>query len=121
MGQLVRAIRDNIDDFPEYERAIASNHFENMPPQFGVKKSSMFSVKSADDKGNLQLTLGQGKDAGGNDVLVLDADIDESGKLLEHVLDVFKHKITGKQTHPHDIHEYLKLAHPGVPLGYELV
>ena len=66
----------------------------------------MFSVKSSDRKGNLQLTFGKGKDANGNDVMVLDTDIDESGDMLKHLLDVFRHKITKKQTHPYDIHEY---------------
>jgi hypothetical protein len=121
MGQLVQTIRQKIGDFPDYELAIAGNHFGNMPPQFGVKKSSLFSVKSSDSKGNLQVTCGQGKDENGNDVLILDTDIDESGDLLNHLLDVFKHKITKKQTHPYDIHEYLSLAYPAFPQGYELV
>jgi hypothetical protein len=121
MGDLVQTIRKDIGKFPDYEHAVAGNHFGNMPPQFNVKKSSMFSVKTSDDKGNLQLTFGRGKDANGNDVLVLDADIDESGNLLAHLLDVFKHKITKKQTHPYDIHEYLSLAYPAFPQGYELV
>lgn len=120
MGEKVKAIRDNIDDFPDYIKAVAFNHFDNMPPRFGVSKSKMFSIKSKEDKGNLQLTLGPGKVSSGKDVLVLDADIDEDGKLLAHLASVFKHKITGQGTHPHDIHEYLSLSFPGVPLGYEL-
>jgi len=121
MGEIVQTIRKNIGDFPEYIKAVAFNHFGNMPPEFGVSQSRMFSIKSKEDKGNLQLTFGPGKDAEGNDVLVLDADIDEDGKLLAHLASVFKHKITGQGTHPFDIHDYLNLAHPGAPLGYTLV
>jgi hypothetical protein len=120
MGERVQAIRQNIGDFPDYIKAPAFNHFGNMPSQFGVSKSKMFSIKSKEDKGNLQLTLGPGKDANGKDVLVLDADIDEDGRLFAHLASVFRHKVTGQGTHPHDIHEYLKLSFPGVPLGYEL-
>jgi hypothetical protein len=120
MGERVQAIRQRIDDFPDYIKAPAFNHHGNMPPQFGVSKSKMFSIKSKEDKGNLQLTFGPGKDANGRDVLVLDADIDEDGRLFAHLASVFKHKVTGQGTHPHDIHEYLNLSLPGVPLGYAL-
>jgi hypothetical protein len=120
MGEIVQAIKQRIDDFPDYIKAPAFNHHGNMPPQFGVSKSKMFSIKSKEDKGNLQLTFGPGKDSNGRDVLVLDADIDEDGRLFAHLASVFKHKVTGQGTHPHDIHEYLKLSFPGVPLGYEL-
>ncbi|HWP43138.1 MAG TPA: hypothetical protein VNO14_07890, partial [Blastocatellia bacterium] len=104
----------------DYMESPAFNHHGNMPAEYGVAKSRMFSTKSKEDKGNLQLTLGPGKDAEGKDVLVLDADIDEEGRLIPHLASVFKHKVTGKGTHPHDIHEYLHLAIPGAPLGYEL-
>ena len=56
------------------------------------------------------------------DQVLLDADIDESGDLLGHVLDLFKHKVTGG-THPHDIHELLVLQEgtgEGFDLGYRL-
>ncbi len=84
----------------------------NMPVEYGVKKEDMFSIKSSDRKGNVQLTLGPGttKDENGNvkKVLVLDADIDESGTLLAHLADVIKHKITHMQTSPFDVHEFIK-------------
>lgn len=50
-----------------------------------------------------------GKDASGNDLLILDADIDENGQLMAHLADLFKHKFTGG-THPFDIHELLPLT-----------
>jgi hypoxanthine phosphoribosyltransferase len=77
----------------------------------------MFSVKTTDQKGNLQLTLGPGTAPDGTNVLVLDADIDENGETLAHALDVFKHKATKQGTHPIDIHECLCLARIA-PLGY---
>lgn len=120
MGEIVKTILDNIGDFPDYMKSPAFNHHGNMPQQFGVSKSRMFSIKSKEEKGNLQLTFGPGKDAEGKDVLVLDADIDEEGRLIPHLASVFKHKITGRGTHPHDVHEYLRLAFRGVPLGYDL-
>jgi len=42
-----------------------------------------------------------------------------SGALISHVLDLFKHKVTGG-THPFDIHEILRLMFHH-PLGYTLV
>ncbi len=51
---------------------------------------------------------------------ILDADLDENGKLMAHLADLFKHRFTGG-THPFDIHEYLVLEDPVRSLGYELV
>ena len=121
MGDIVRTIRSDFDKFNEYKNTPAGNHHGNMPAQFGVKKNAMFSVKSKDEDGNVQLTFGPGTDGEGKAVMVLDADIDESGDLLKHIGDVFRHKITGKQTHPFDIHEYLTVLLPDTPLGYDLV
>jgi hypothetical protein len=119
MGEIVRAIKDNIGRFKEYKNTPAQNHFGNIPAAFQVQKSKMFSIKSDEDHGNVQLTMAPGKDASGNDLLILDADIDENGRLLAHLADLFKHKFTGG-THPFDIHEYLALSDPNRPLGYEL-
>ncbi len=120
MGEIVRAIKDDIGKFKAYKNTPAQNHFGNIPAVFQVQKSKMFSIKSTEDHGNVQLTMAPGKDASGNDLLILDADIDENGKLMAHVADLFKHKFTGG-THPFDIHEYLALDNANRPLGYELV
>lgn len=120
MGQAIRAIKSDLGKFKNYKNTPAQNHFENIPAVFQVQKSKMFSIKSTEDHGNVQLTMAPGKDAAGNDLLILDADIDENGKLLAHLADLFKHKFTGG-THPFDIHEYLALDSPDRPLGYELV
>jgi hypothetical protein len=120
MGEIVRAIKDDLGKFKDYKNTPAQNHFGNIPSVFQPQKSKMFSIKSTEDHGNIQLTMTPGKDASGNDLLVLDADIDEDGKLMAHVADLFKHKFNGG-THPFDIHEYLALEDPNRPLGYELV
>ena len=120
MGQIVRAIKDDLGKFKDYKNTPAQNHFGNIPAIFQAQKSKMFSVKTTEDHGNIQLTLAPGKDAAGNDLLILDADIDENGQLMAHLADLFKHKFTGG-THPFDIHEYLALDNPSRPLGYELV
>ncbi|HMV81843.1 MAG TPA: hypothetical protein PKA34_01825 [Blastocatellia bacterium] len=124
MGEIVRYIKDNPSDFKNYKSSTAGNHFDKLQetlPEFKIFKSKMFSIKTDDANGNLQLTMAPAKDAAGNDVLLLDADMDENGQLLNHLIDVFFiHPFNGG-THPFDIHEYLTLAHRHHPRGYELV
>lgn len=120
MGDTIRSMKSNLGKFKDYKNTPAQNHFGNIPAVYQVQKSKMFSIKSTEDHGNVQLTMAPGKDPSGNDLLILDADIDENGKLLAHLADLFKHKFTGG-THPFDIHEYLSLENPNRPLGYELV
>ncbi len=124
MGTLVRTIKDNLSQYPQYKNTNAQNHYENVaaaaPAGFKVLKSKMFSIKSNEETGNVQLTLAPAKDAEGDQILLLDADIDENGNLLKHLCDTFKHIFTGG-THPYDIHEYLTLAHPQTSLGYSLI
>ena len=123
MGTLVRTIKDNLSQFPDYKHTNAQNHFDNVaaaaPAGFTVLKSKMFSIKTTEKTGNIQLTLAPAKDAEGDEILLLDVDIDENGELIKHLFDTFKHKFTGG-THPYDIHEYLRLADPKVELGYRL-
>jgi len=120
MGELVRQIHDNDSKFKDYKKSPSGIHFENIPPVFQPKKSTMFSIKSGESHGNVQLTMAPGKDANGNPLLVLDADIDENGKMFQHLMDVLKHKFSGG-THPFDIHEFLAFGDPNRPLGYELI
>lgn len=121
METLVRQIHTHIDEFRAgYEQTPAENHRGNVPVALQSRITSMISIKSAHSKGNFQLTLTR---LSGPDEVLLDADIDESGELLAHVADLFKHKITGG-THPHDIHDLLVLQDgdvPGFDLGYRLV
>lgn len=120
MGEIIRTIKNDINNFKAFKNTPAQNHFGNIPPVFQTQKSKMYSIKSDEDHGNIQLTMAPGKDSAGNDLLILDTDIDEDGKLLAHLASLFKHKFSGG-THPFDIHEYLALSDPNRPLGYELV
>ena len=120
MGEIVREIKDDIGKFKDYENTIAKNHFGNIPATFQPQKSKMFSIKSSEDHGNVQLTMVPGQDANGNPLLILDADIDENGEMFQHLMDLLKHKFSGG-THPFDIHEYLAFVDPNRPLGYQLV
>lgn len=121
METLVREIHTHIDQFrADYERTTAGNHRDNVPTAMRNRITSMISIKSTHRTGNFQLTLTH---LSGPDEVLLDADLDESGDLLGHFLDLFKHKITGG-THPHDIHELLVLQEgqaAAFDLGYRLV
>lgn len=124
MAKIIRLIKDDINKFPDYKHTPATNHFDDVqqsvPEGFKVLKSKMFSIKTKDEHANIQLTIAPTKDLDGNEVVVLDADIDENGQLLEHLADLIKHRITGG-THPIDIHEFLLLAHSTLTLGYDLI
>ena len=121
MEVLVRQIHAHVDEFrADYERTPSENHRGNVPPDLQGRISSMISIKSTHSKGNFQLTLTHLSDP---DEVLLDADIDESGELLGHLADLFKHKISGG-THPHDVHEILMFENREVKdfdLGYRLV
>lgn len=73
------------------------------------------SFKTLDRAGNLQLTFATNK----NGKFLVDADIDDH-QGLEHAFDVVKHKLTGKDTHPYDIHQVLVFVQ-GIDPGYRLV
>lgn len=121
MADRITTIRDNIDDFDDYKRTPIGDHHKNLPAAYAVAKNSMVSIKTTEDHGNVQLTVGKGTDPeSGEEAWLLDTDIDENGKLLAHLGDLFKHRFTGG-THPIDIHEYLALAHPGIDVGYDLL
>jgi hypothetical protein len=119
METLVRQIHTHIDQFrADYERTPAENHRGNVPASMQARISSMISIKSTHDRGNVQLTLTR---LAGPDEVLLDTDIDEHGDLVGHVLDLLRHKFSGG-THPYDIHEILLHAANGaaVDLGYRL-
>jgi hypothetical protein len=66
--------------------------------------------------GNLQLTFAQNSSG----AYMADLDIDDH-KGLEHVWDVLKHKLTGEETHPYDIHQILIYFQNQLDPGYKLV
>lgn len=73
------------------------------------------SFKTRESAGNLQVTFAE--NAAGE--LMADIDIDDHQGVL-HVFDVLKHKITGRNTNPFNIHEVLIFVQ-GIDPGYQLV
>jgi len=120
MASAISTIKKNIQHFEDYKHRPAGNHLGNFPPGFGVASDTLQSIKSKEKHGNIQLTVGRANDPTGGSVALLDADIDENGKLIAHLANLFKHAFNGG-TPPYDIHEYLHLDNPGIALGYELV
>lgn len=124
MARAVRDIKDRISEFDDYKHTPAGNHFTNFPAwlrdRHAIHKTRMYSIKSREEKGNVQLTIAPGADVDGGEIFFADLDIDENGTLLRHIADVFEHKFTGG-VHPFDIHELVGLFHPQREIGYELV
>ncbi|MBM3810120.1 MAG: hypothetical protein FJW20_00650 [Acidimicrobiia bacterium] len=115
---VVATIHRDIAEYPAFERTPAENHRGNVPEAFRDRIEKMVSVKTSEDFGNLQLTVSQIRN---ENRVVLDADIDENGRLLEHIFDVLiRHRLSGG-THPYDIHEILTKDRPNLDLGYRLV
>jgi hypothetical protein len=75
------------------------------------------SFKSLEAAGNLQLTFFEDNAAPLR--FKVDADIDDAGG-LEHGFQVLRNWITGKPTHPYDVHQIL-LFHQKLDVGYELI
>lgn len=72
------------------------------------------SFKTPDRYGNLQLTFfSNGAD------WVADVDIDDAGG-IEHVFQVLRNALTGRPTHPYDIHQIL-VRHQELDPGYRLM
>jgi hypothetical protein len=72
------------------------------------------SFKTFDKYGNLQLTF-----FAKGDEWVADIDIDDAAG-LEHIFQVLDHKVTGRHTHPFDIHEIL-IARQKIDPGYSFL
>jgi hypothetical protein len=72
------------------------------------------SFKTFDKYGNLQLTF-----FAKGDEWVADIDIDDAAG-LEHIFQVLDHKVTGRHTHPFDIHEIL-IARQRIDPGYSFL
>jgi len=94
-----------------------SLHTDNIPSEYQMT-DAMVSVKCAYKQGNLQLTVAPAT-RGGENVHLLDVDMDENSNLFLHFTDLFKHIFTGG-THPIDIHEFIVQQQEGVDLGYNL-
>ena len=123
MRNLVRKIWEDAPHVPHYKRAPAKNHTRNVPQRFQVQQ--IFSLKTDEKIGGLQLTISDVADPAspGQQLAIVDADIDENGNALKHFGDFIKHKFT-TGTHPFHIHDILhtvsrQTSRP-LRLGYEL-
>jgi len=101
------------------KNSLHSHVFDEAPgslhkPPPGYKLDDSF--KTPDDHGNLQVTFFRKEDAL---EFIADVDIDGS-KGLEHAFDVISHSITGKDSHPYDIHAILRKAQE-IDTRYRLV
>ena len=103
----------------EVKNSIAANLFHDVsgalhtpPPGF----SPADSFKTRDRYGNLQLTFFSKPDTL---EFIIDADIDDA-QGIEHVFQVIRPLLTGKNTHPYDVHEIL-LAYQQIDPLYKLV
>jgi len=103
------------------KNSIHSHLFDEAPgslhkPPPGYRLDDSF--KTLDGHGNLQVTFFRKEDAL---EFIADVDIDGS-KGLEHAFDVISHTITGKDSHPYDIHAILlKAKGQQIDTGYRLV
>ena len=96
----------------EYQEGFhaASGNLHDFPA--GYEK--MGSFKTFEKTGNLQLTFA--RNSAGK--FLVDADVDDH-QGIQHAFDVLKHKFTGKDTHPFDIHQIL-LFFQNIDPGYTL-
>jgi hypothetical protein len=98
---------------------VAPGHIKNLEAIPGVTDvSKAASVKTKHPKANLQLTVARAK-RDGRSVFLVDADMDENGRLILHAFDLIKHAFNGG-THPIDIGESLRVMFPESLLGYGL-
>lgn len=87
-----------------------SGSLHTPPPGFQPAES----FKTSEKYGNLQLTF-----FSDGEKFKADIDIDDAGG-LEHVFQVLRNKLSGKPTHPYNIHEVL-VAHQHLDPGYTFV
>jgi hypothetical protein len=84
-------------------------------PPAGFKQfKQLGSYKSRDLYGNIQITLFHHEGR-----YLADLDIDDAGGIL-HIFQVLRNAITGRPTHPYDIHEIL-LGYQHIDPGYALL
>jgi len=100
--------------FPERFRGASGVLHTDFPAGF-TPVSQDNSFKSRDDAGNIQLTFAS--DAKG--AFVADIDLDDHAG-IEHAADVLKHKFSGKDTDPYDIHQIL-VHFQNIDPGYRLL
>ncbi len=122
MAKTVRRIRENTSAFPGYQGAPPGAHFEKnikplIPPAFSAVK--VYSIKSRERIGVLQLVIAEVTYPQGQTVYALDADVDENGNLLKHFGDFIKHQFNGG-THPFHVYDILHRTLKTPRLAYRL-
>lgn len=117
---IVKRILGNLNDYKGqgFFTEPAGMHYDNIPTRYTLD-GELITVKVRYAQGNVQFTMGKAR-SGGQDVVLLDCDMDEHSNIIEHGGDLFMHVFTGG-THPVDMHEYIVHDDPGVDLGYQLV
>ena len=94
---------------------LKNGHIKNIEAGFKViskgkykRISPLFSIKTTNKKGVLQLTIGKYRHLPGKkEYWILDADIDENAAPLHHFRDGVEHLITGKASHPFQIYDII--------------
>ena len=108
-GNLLTALRK----FPEGYRSVSGSlhkFFDDFTPV-----SQQNSFKSRDSAGNIQFTFATNPTGASLSDIDLD---DHTG--IKHAADVLKHKITGANTNPYDLHQIL-VYFQGIDPGYRLL
>jgi len=100
-------------NYPEHFEPV-SGVLHHFPPGGWTPIEGSNSFKTRDAAGNIQFTFARN----GEGQVMADIDLDDH-KGLQHAADVLKHKITGKDTDPYDMHEilvYFQNLNPGYRL-----
>lgn len=100
---------------PLFEKADGSLH--KLPKQYEKQHTLKKSYKTKDAFGNLQVTFF--KNNLDNSKYIVDIDIDDASG-IGHIFQVLRNTLSGKPTHPYDIHEIL-LAHQKLDPGYSFI
>lgn len=108
-GTLLGALRK----FPERYRSVSGSLHKFFDDWVAVSQQNSF--KSRNDAGNIQFTFAS--NASGKSLADIDLD-DHTG--IKHAADVLKHKITGANTNPYDLHQIL-VYFQGIDPGYRLL
>jgi hypothetical protein len=99
--------------FPEQYRSVSGSLHKFFDDWTAVSDQNSF--KSRNNAGNIQFTFATNS-AGGS---LADIDLDDHTG-IKHAADVLKHKITGANTNPYDIHQIL-IYFQGIDPGYRLL
>ncbi len=107
------ALPNSLLSYPDKFEQV-SGVLHHFPPGGWAPINGPDSFKTRDAAGNIQFTFARN----GDGQVMADVDLDDH-KGIQHAADVLKHKITGKDTDPYDIHEiliYFQRLDPGYRL-----